>query len=186
MDDGRGKASEVTRDYHLELELSFGAPLLSVFGGKITTYRRLAEEAVNRLVPHWARANENPASQMPWSDTVPLPGGDILDRDYDAFVKEQIERYFWLPEKLVRRYAATYGTRMDRLLQGAENINSLGRHFGDDVYLVEIEYLIKKEWAKTADDILWRRTKLGLHIGADTKAQLHDYMARQGKERMAS
>lgn len=186
MDDGRGKASEVTRDYHLELELSFGAPLLSVFGGKITTYRRLAEEAINRLVPYWTRANENPASQMPWSDTVPLPGGDILDRDYDAFLKEQIDRYFWLPEKTVRRYARAYGTRMDRMLQGAENLNSLGRHFGDDVYQVEIDYMMRKEWAKTVDDILWRRSKLGLHISDSTKAQLKDYVSRWGKERLAS
>lgn len=182
MDDGRGKASEVTRDYHLETELSFGAPLLSVFGGKITTYRRLAEEVVDRLVPHWSRANENPASQMAWTDTVPLPGGDIFNGDFNEFLKEQTERYDWLPAPIVRRYARAYGTRMDRLLEGAVNMNSLGRHFGDDLYQAEIDYLIKTEWAKTADDILWRRSKRGLHISGNTKAQLNDYMItrRQG------
>lgn len=187
MDDGKGKASEVTRDYHLEFELSFGAPLLSVFGGKITTYRRLAEEAVDKLVPHWSRSNENPASQMAWTDTVPLPGGDILNGDFDEFLKDQIDHYDWLPEPLVRRYARAYGTRMDRLLEGAVSLNSLGRHFGDDLYQAEIDYLIKKEWAKTADDILWRRSKLGLHLSKNTQTQLNDYMVtRQQSGRMAS
>ncbi|MGZ9097358.1 MAG: glycerol-3-phosphate dehydrogenase [Micavibrio sp.] len=187
MDDGRGKAAEVTRDYHLEMELSFGAPLLSVFGGKITTYRHLAEDAVDKLVPHWSRANENPASQMAWTDTVTLPGGDMLNGDFDGFLKDQLDRYDWLPEPLVRRYARAYGTRMDRLLEGAVNLNSLGRHFGDDLYQAEIDYLIKKEWAKTAEDILWRRSKLGLHLSKATQAQLNDYMvSRQSGGRMAS
>lgn len=180
MDDGKGKASEVTRDYHLEFEESFGAPLLSVFGGKITTYRRLAEEAVNRLVPHWLERNhDNPSSTLPqtaWTAGVPLPGGDILNGDFEEFLREQEQRYAFLPPALVERYARAYGTRMDRMLDGAVDLDSMGRHFGDDIYLAEIEYLRSKEWAKTADDILWRRSKLGLHISANTKAQLEHYM----------
>lgn len=183
MDDGKGKASEVTRDYHLEFEESFGAPLLSVFGGKITTYRTLAEHVVDRLVPHWLRRNSEAASsalpQVAWTDGVALPGGDILDGDFEGFVQEQVTRYHWLPESLVRRYARAYGTRMDRMLDGAVNLDSMGRHFGDDLYLAEVEYLRSKEWAKTADDILWRRSKLGLHLSENTKAQLKHYMGIQ-------
>ena len=181
MDDGKGKASEVTRDYHLEFEESFGAPLLSVFGGKITTYRRLAEEAVNKLVPHWLERNREGAAssrlpQVAWTHSVPLPGGDILNGNFDEFLQEQKERYPFLPEKLAERYARAYGTRMDRMLDGATDLNSLGRHFGDDLYLAEVEYLRSKEWAKTAEDILWRRSKLGLHLSDNTKAQLEHYM----------
>lgn len=176
VDDGKGRASEVTRDYILELEQSFGAPILSVFGGKITTYRRLAEDVVNKLVPYWARSNENPASQLPWTDTVPLPGGDMLNGDFDEFLKDQMNRYDWLPPDLLLRYARAYGTRMDRLLDGAYDINSLGRHFGDGVYLAEIEYLRKFEWAKTAEDILWRRSKLLLHISDSTRRSIELYI----------
>ena len=180
MDDGKGKASEVTRDYHLEFEDAFGAPLLSVFGGKITTYRRLAEDVVGMLVPYWLRRNREGVSsrlpQVPWTDSVVLPGGDILNGDFAGFVRDQCVRYSFLPEKLVERYARAYGTRMDRMLEGAVDLDSMGRHFGDDVYLAEIEYLRSKEWAKTAEDILWRRSKLGLHVSENTRLQLEHYM----------
>ncbi|MBI2235016.1 MAG: glycerol-3-phosphate dehydrogenase [Micavibrio aeruginosavorus] len=178
IDDGRGRASAVTRDYHLEMELSFGAPLLSVFGGKITTYRRLAEEAVGRLLPLWTRVNENPGSQLGWTDTVPLPGGDILNGDFDSFVQEQVDRYHWLSENVVRRYARAYGTRMDRLLSGARGTQSLGRSFGDGIYEAELDYLKRHEWARTAEDILWRRSRLGLHISHTTIENVRDFMGK--------
>lgn len=176
LDDGHDKARTVTRDYHLEYDDTFGAPLLSVFGGKLTTYRRLAEEAVNRLVSHWPRAAENPASQAGWTDTVALPGGDILNGDFDGFLQDQKERYDWMPSELVERYARAYGTRMDRFLEGAAGLESLGRHFGDDVYQAEVDYLREREWAKTAEDILWRRSKLGLHISKATQDNIERFL----------
>lgn len=177
LDDGHEKARAVTRDYHLEFDESFGAPLLSVFGGKLTTYRRLAEEAVGRLVPHWPRANENPASLAGWTDTVPLPGGDILYGDFDGFVKDQQEKYDWMPSAMIERYARAYGTRMDRFLDGATGMDSLGCHLGDDVYQAEIDYLREREWAVTAEDVLWRRSKLGLHISKATQSNIELFMA---------
>ena len=114
-------------------------------------------------------------------------GGEPLEvskRQGDEFLKEQTERYDWLPAPIVRRYARAYGTRMDRLLEGAVNMNSLGRHFGDDLYQAEIDYLIKAEWAKTADDILWRRSKLGLHLEKKSMLALEsampDYLKASG------
>jgi glycerol-3-phosphate dehydrogenase len=179
MDDGKGRAAAVTRDYMLDLNLGHGAPILSVFGGKITTYRRLAQEAVNRLIPHWARRDDNPASLMPWTDTVPLPGGDMLYADFEGFLKDQAKKYPWLPDGLLRRYARAYGTRMDRMLNGAKGTYSLGIDFGSGVYQAEIDYLMTQEWARTADDILWRRSKLGLHIEGDTRARIERYIAER-------
>ncbi len=176
MDDGKGGASAVTRDYHLDLDMTAGLPMLSVFGGKITTYRRLSEEAVNKLIPHWPKAHESPSSQAFWTGTMPLPGGDILDGDFDSFLNEQIARYDWLPRDLVTRYARAYGTRMDRMLEGAKDMDSLGRHFGDQVYQVEIDYLVRVEWARTAEDVLWRRSKLGLHVSKQTEENLKKFL----------
>ena len=145
----------MTRDYQLILDRSYGPPLLSVFGGKITTYRRLAEHALDEL-----------CGGRHWTATEPLPGGNITD--FDVFLKAQTQRYSWLPPELLARYARTYGTRMDVFLQHSKGLGDLGRHLGDDVYEAEIYYLVGAEWARTAEDILWRRTKLGLHVSPDT------------------
>ena len=155
LEDEHESSTAVTRDYQLILDRSFGPPLLSVFGGKITTYRRLAEQVIDELCggKHWT-ANE------------PLPGGNIAD--FKVFLNAQKDRYNWLPPELVARYARTYGTRMDVFLENSNNIADLGRHLGDDIYEAEIYYLIGAEWARTKEDILWRRTKLGLHISPDT------------------
>ena len=176
MDDGKGRASEVTRDYHLEFDGSFGAPLLSVFGGKITTYRRLAQDVIDALVPHWTKAEENPASLIAWTDTVPLPGGDMIEDTMAEFVAEMVEKYFWLDAAVVRRYAHAYGTRMDRFLAGATDIDSLGRVFGEGIYQAEIDYLIRHEWAKTIEDVMWRRSKMGLHVSQATQDKIRDYL----------
>ena len=155
LEDEHDSATAVTRDYQLVLDRSFGPPLLSVFGGKITTYRRLAEQALDELCGGRA-----------WTAAEPLPGGNITD--FDAFLKTQEKRYSWLPPELLARYARTYGTRMDVFLQNAKGLNDMGRHLGDNIYEAEIYYLVGAEWARTADDILWRRTKLGLHVSPDT------------------
>jgi glycerol-3-phosphate dehydrogenase len=172
-DDESENASAVTRDYVLELdEADGGAPLLSVFGGKITTYRKLAEHALEKLKPHFPRSG--PA----WTHAAPLPGGDMPDADFDAFLAAFRGRWPWLPAELARRYARAYGTRAERLLAGANGINDLGQHFGDDLYGREVEYLVDKEWAMTAADVLWRRSKLGLHLAPDTATALQAWFGR--------
>ncbi len=165
LDDGDENASRVTRDYRLELdEHEGGAKLLSVFGGKLTTYRRLAEEAVDML-SHKPR----------WTAGATLPGGDF--DDFETFVTARQARYPALPAELVRRYARAYGTLMDHFAQDP------GRHFGDDLYEAEIAYLIEHEWARTAEDILWRRSKRGLHVAPETVHNLEAYMKEQHDRR---
>jgi glycerol-3-phosphate dehydrogenase len=170
LDDNRGNASAVTRDYHLELEDFDGLPVLSVFGGKITTFRHLAEEAVTKLL-HRARRHEKP-----WTAKVPLPGGDLPDADFPAFLKLQRRRFPWLPEHVLERFARAYGTRMDELIGTAEHIGDLGRHFGGCIYEAEVRYLIAQEFAMTAEDILWRRTKIGLHCNPEAALALEQAM----------
>jgi glycerol-3-phosphate dehydrogenase len=160
-DDEAADASAVTRDYVLELD-NGSPPLLSVFGGKITTYRKLAEHALGKLKPYF------PQSCAPWTHAAPLPGGDIAHGDFETFLTVLNQRWPWLPRELGLRYARAYGTRIERVLGGAHGIKDLGRHFGDDLYSREVEYLVEQEWAMTAEDVLWRRSKLGLHLASAT------------------
>ncbi|PJB73219.1 MAG: glycerol-3-phosphate dehydrogenase [Alphaproteobacteria bacterium CG_4_9_14_3_um_filter_47_13] len=161
LDDGDNDVSSVTRDYKLVLDESCHLKMLSVFGGKITTYRRLAEEAVNLLT-------DRPC----WTAKTPLPGGDIPD--FDRFLETQKNHYSNLPETLVTRYTNSYGTRMDVFLSSGK----MGAHFGDHVYEAEIRYLIDYEWAQTIEDILWRRSKLGLHISDGTVKNIGIFLKR--------
>ena len=170
--DETANLSAVTRDYLLESDaMSERAPLLSVFGGKITTYRRLAEEALDSLAI--SLSHMKPA----WTASAPLPGGDIPNADFDGFLTEFRRANAWLPEPLARRYARAYGTRVDRLLAGARSLAELGEDFGDGVYEAEIGYLVSQEWATTAEDVLWRRSKLGLHVSADTARRVAERMS---------
>ena len=163
----------VTRDYLLECDAtSERAPLLSVFGGKITTYRRLAEEALDLLTLSLSHM------KAAWTADAVLPGGDIPNADFDGFLAEFRRSVPWLPEALARRYARAYGTRVDRLLAGARSLTELGEDFGGGLYGAEIDYLVSQEWAQTADDILWRRSKLGLHVGEETVRRLAQRMER--------
>lgn len=172
-DDAKGNASAVTRDYVFDLQASEGqAPLLSIFGGKLTTYRKLAEHALAQLQP--VMGFEKGA----WTDGVPLPGGDMDDADFDAFSKNVQDRWNWLPKTLARRYARAYGTRMERLIGTAVALDDLGEHFGDDLYEAEVRYLMSVEWALTDNDILWRRSKLGLHVNDETAARLRAWLGR--------
>jgi glycerol-3-phosphate dehydrogenase len=159
--------SAVTRDYALECDHEPNrAPLLSVLGGKITTFRRLAEEALDLLAPSLGRG------RPVWTAGASLPGGDIAGADFNSFLDDLQRRYVWLPTKLLRRYARAYGTRIHRLLDAMSSIAALGREYGDGVYEAEIDYLVKREWARTPEDILWRRSKLGLHVTPATVQQL--------------
>ena len=175
FDDGEGAAQKVTRDYRLDLDTSRGAPILSVFGGKLTTYRTLAEHAVDKITK--SRKNHG------WTAKVPLPGGDMPNADFAAFLSAQAKKYPFLPEGLLKRYARSYGTRMDIMLEKAQNIKGMGRDFGGGLYECEIEYLVAHEFAYSAEDILWRRSKLGLHLEKKSMLALEAAMPDYLKER---
>lgn len=163
VDDGEKNASKVTRDYKLYVDERHGPAILSVFGGKITTYRKLAEHVMDRLRTFYP---DKPLK--PWTEKAFLPGGDIEEDDFEAFVKASCEAYPFVSSKVIERYAKSYGTRMKAILGSAEKEEDLGTSFGDGVYEAEIFYLIKYEFAHSIEDILWRRSKLGLHISDAT------------------
>jgi glycerol-3-phosphate dehydrogenase len=175
-DDTTSDVSAVTRDYVFDLtHPDDGAPLLSVFGGKITTSRRLAEHALDKLRPVMR------FTAGAWTGAAPLPGGDMPGADFDAFLAGVRREHPWLPAGLARRYARAYGTRIERVLDGARNPGGLGEHLGDGLYEAEVDYLVRNEWAITEEDILWRRSKLGLHVGDQTAAHLRAWLGRTGE-----
>ncbi len=177
FDDASNNASAVTRDYAFDLDVSKGeAPLLSVFGGKLTTYRKLAEHALEKLQPVMR------FKKGPWTASQPLPGGNIKNADIEAFLEETRKTYPWLPGPLARRYVKAYGTRITRLLADAKSLDDLGRHLGDHLYEAEVNFLLREEWAITEEDILWRRSKLGLHISKQTATNLRTHLARNSSE----
>ena len=168
-DDGAGKPEDVTRDYHLTLDEKFRqAPVLTVYGGKITTYRRLAEAAVGRLA-HFFQG------RPPWTAEVPLPGGEFPWDALETLVTEARQAWPFLSEDETRRLVRAYGTRLNRVLGEATSRDALGPSFGD-LTAAEVRYLMAHEWARTADDVLWRRTKLGLRLTANEKAALTAFM----------
>ncbi|MDZ5698247.1 glycerol-3-phosphate dehydrogenase [Chelativorans sp. M5D2P16] len=158
-DDNADNPSAVTRDYIFELDGAAGAaPMLSVFGGKITTFRKLAEHALEKLQPFFPTMGEA------WTAGAHLPGGDIAQADFDRFLDDLHAAYRWLPPRLVKHYARLYGTRTHQLLRGAAALADLGAKFGPDFYEREALFLAEHEWAVTHEDILDRRTKHGLHM----------------------
>jgi glycerol-3-phosphate dehydrogenase len=170
LEDESSDPSSVTRDYQLELDAN-GAPALSVFGGKLTTFRVLAEEAVDRLAPLLG------ATRGAWTAGVPLPGGDLPGADFERFVAQAAGRWPWLPAGLRRRFARAYGSRIERLLGSATCPGDLGPEILPGLHAREVDYLRREEWAVTAEDILWRRSKLGLHLGAGAAATLDAWLA---------
>jgi len=183
--DGGGNASSASRDYRFERDTAGGAPLLSVFGGKITTFRKLAEQAVDWIGPVLGR-------QLPaWTAQACLPGGDLYGKvpiaravlEYDAWVRTRRQQFSWLPEGLLARYARSYGTRLSTLLAHCRTRADLGEEIVPGLYEVEADYLVRQEWASCADDILWRRTKLGLHVAPGAAQRLDAWLSarRRGK-----
>jgi glycerol-3-phosphate dehydrogenase len=170
FDDGHGDPSAVTRDYVLELDAADGAPLLNVFGGKITTFRRLAEHALHKLKPFF------PTASGDWTARATLPGGEIDDGDFERFVARLAGEYPFLPPSLALHYARLYGARATKLIGAAASLADLGRRFGPDFYEREALYLVAEEWAETADDILVRRTKHGLRMSADERAEFASWI----------
>jgi glycerol-3-phosphate dehydrogenase len=166
-DDAAGSASAVTRDYVFDITGGKdGVPaLLSIFGGKITTFRRLAEHALAKLSPFTHKPKE-------WTAHAPLPGADMPGADPVAYEQVFKGRYPWLPEAMAHRYVGAYGTLSERIVAGASSIADLGLDFGDGLYEREVRWLVTREWAKTAQDILWRRTRLGLRAAPETEEKL--------------
>jgi len=171
LNDRSPDAPSVTRDYMLELDTA-GAPILSIFGGKLTTYRRLAEQVVDRLAPLLG------VGRRAWTAGVPLPGGDLPGESFGTFLDNAAQRWPWLPVALRERLAHAYGTRMERLLDGARGIADLGTEVLPELYQREIGYLQREEWAVTAEDILWRRSKLGLRQAPGAAERLDEWLAR--------
>lgn len=173
-DDESDDPSAVTRDYTLALDNTPGeAPLLSVFGGKLTTYRKLAEAALEQLKPQFAGV-----MKASWTASAALPGGEAMTTVEDLAI-QLMERLRQLDPALARRWASTYGSRIWRLLDGAHNLSELGEHLGAGLYAREVEYLVREEWARDADDILWRRTKLGLFLNARQKERLEQLLSSE-------
>ncbi|MDX2155470.1 MAG: glycerol-3-phosphate dehydrogenase [Hyphomicrobiaceae bacterium] len=171
-DDGSSAAQEVTRDFMLELDGAGGeAPVLSVFGGKITTYRRLAEAAMERLAP-WL-----PNAGKAWTRGAVLPGGDFPVDGIEALVASLYREHPELPAGLVHRLARAYGTRAGELLAGSRSLTDLGHRFGADLTEREVAWLVREEWARTAEDILWRRSKLGLRFTPTEQRDLEGWLA---------
>ncbi len=164
-EDPGGAAQSATRDYVLKLIAEPQSPaLLSVFGGKITTYRRLAEAALAQLQPHLPKPTGRAAG---WTAGVPLPGGDFPRDGYDAEVERAAARYPFLSRTHLKRLVRAYGTRVHALLGDATSLDALGGRYGGDLTDAELRYLVAREWVRTADDALWRRSKLGLRVSRD-------------------
>ena len=171
-DDNASSATAATRDYVLSLsEEGVGAPLLSVFGGKITTYRRLAEEAVDRIAPRISCAKPG------WTAGAPLPGGafahDGVAREFEALRRD----HPFLDDRWALRLIRAYGVDAAAMLNGAQSAEDLGERFGWNLTAREVDWLVEREFARTADDVIWRRSKIGLRLSDDEKAALEAYLA---------
>ena len=180
FDDGHGNPADVTRDYTFLLdgdqdgESGCEAPLLSIFGGKLTTHRKLAEAALLKLAPWF------PKMRPAWTDTRPLPGGDF--ENFAELHAGLCRQYPHLPPAWLKRLAHRHGSRSASVLGAAGTLAELGQDFGGGLYLREVEYFIAHEWATTADDILWRRSKAGLHMTADERAAFAQWFAANHPE----
>ncbi|WP_343313395.1 glycerol-3-phosphate dehydrogenase [Brucella sp. BE17] len=171
-DDGASTAQEATRDYVLKDDAPEGlAPLINVFGGKLTTARRLAEHMLEKIEHHLGKKG------APWTHAAALPGGSFRAVDFELELQKLCAAYPFLSVSHARRLFRLYGTCVERVLGQAASLEALGRHFGADLYEAEVRYLMAHEWARSADDILWRRTKLGLRFDGEQTAALKAFMA---------
>jgi glycerol-3-phosphate dehydrogenase len=181
FDDGASKAQEATRDYVIKTDAPKGeAPLINSFGGKITTFRRLSEAVLERIGDQLGRRGR------PWTAEAPLPGGDFEPAGFDAEVTRLKADYPFLERKHASRLTRLYGTRARKILGLARSTAELGRCFGADLYEAEIRYLIREEWALTAEDVLWRRTKRGLKLTGGQAEHLADFMRDEAGRRMTA
>jgi glycerol-3-phosphate dehydrogenase len=171
-DDGSSAASEITRDYVLELDGGGDrAPVLSIFGGKLTTYRKLAEQAIERIAPFF------PGLRPRWTSGVQLPGGDFADDKSGAFLAGLARAHPWLPAELREALLRRHGSLIGSVLGDARSLADLGTHFGAGLYAREVDYFIAHEWASSADDVLFRRTKAGLHLTVAQRDTVAAYLS---------
>lgn len=173
-DDASANASAVTRDYVLDLDTQDGAPLLSIFGGKITTYRKLAEHALEKLAPVLPAV-----AGASWTANEVLPGGDIGEGGFDAALARLSRAAQWLPTALAWRLLRNYGSRAYEIIGEANALSDMGEVLGGDLTTREVDYLIQREWARTAEDVLWRRSKLGLHLNDAEKRKVAEYVEKK-------
>lgn len=171
--DHAAAAQEATRDYVIREEKIDNAPLVNIFGGKITTYRRLSESILTQIEAGLG------ARGAPWTKNAPLPGGDFDQGDVKALIAAILKAKPFLPAALAKRLAKAYGSRALSLVGGAQSMADMGEDFGGGLTAVEIDYLVDHEWAQTAEDILWRRSKLGLHLPAQVAEAINAYLARK-------
>ncbi len=166
-DDGASAAQEATRDYVFKIEDDQGsAPVLNIFGGKITTYRRLAQNALSRLSPFL------PIPDSDWTRDAPLPGGDFPANDVHGLHAALKARYPFVDDVTLQRLVRSYGTSVEKMLGKAQKKEDLGEDFGAGLSEAEVRYLVAHEHARTLDDIIWRRSKLGLRLGDEQKKRL--------------
>ncbi len=168
-DNKKQNASAVTRDYVFDLMDEGMPPILSIFGGKITTYRELSEHALKKLRKHF------PDLPKRWTAKSTLPGGDIDGADFNTFLQTQAQQYSWVPDPMLLRLARSYGTRLPLVLGEAKSLSDMGKNFGGNLTEQEANYLHTHEWAKDAEDILWRRTKCGLHMSKQQQQAFTDW-----------
>src|SRR5262249_291078 len=170
-DDGSDKPEDVTRDYELVLDVTGGkAPLLTVYGGKITTYRRLAEAALARLGRYLGAPRR-------WTAQSTIPGGEFPPDAFDSQSEEALQRWPFLSRSHARRLLHAYGLRMELFLKDARSMDDLGQCVAGDLTEAEVRHLVENEWAETADDVLWRRSKVGLLASKEQVAALEHLMA---------
>ncbi|MAD37545.1 MAG: glycerol-3-phosphate dehydrogenase [Tistrella sp.] len=185
-DDGASKAQEATRDYVLTVDTA-AAPVISAFGGKITTYRRLAEAALAKLEPLLPARTDGRALRGPWTADAPLPGGRLPAGGVEALVQSLALSHPVLDERTRRRLARAYGGYVHRVIgDAAGDPSALGEHFGAGLHAREVAWLMDHEWARTAEDVLWRRTKLGLRIDAAGVRRLDAWMQARRSARLAA
>ncbi|ESX55258.1 glycerol-3-phosphate dehydrogenase [Mesorhizobium sp. LSHC422A00] len=180
-DDGASKAQEATRDYVLKADGGGGkAPIVNAFGGKITTYRRLSESMLEKVEGFLGKRGK------PWTANAPLPGGDFPATGFDVQVAKLKSAFPFIDQRLARRLTRLYGTRAQVLLGLAKSNADLGRNFGADLYEAEVRYLSENEWALTAEDVLWRRTKRGLHLSREQASALDEFMRGISRRHVAA
>lgn len=175
LDDGEDNASKVTRDYKLDFETYQNCPILSVYGGKLTTFRKLSEQATDKIAeevfPNIPRA---------WTQDGILPGGDFSPAaDFEMFLNTLHREYHWLSKRLAYRYVRSYGSRVRVLLRNCHQVEDMGKELAPDLFEHEIDYLMEYEDAQTAEDVLWRRSKRGLHSDAQACARIEKYMTKK-------
>ncbi|OWU78974.1 glycerol-3-phosphate dehydrogenase [Phaeobacter sp. 22II1-1F12B] len=179
-DDGASSATAATRDYTLKVDDTGGAPILNIFGGKITTYRKLAEDSLAKISPYFSGVGEN------WTADAPLPGGKFDVDKAEQLVNRVIRTYPYLSDFWARRMARAYGTDTFEIIGEAESEEDLGQGFGATLTEREVKWLMDREFARTAEDVIWRRSKLGLRIKPDDVARLNKWMTSQQSDDSSS